>query len=1539
MRKSIGIALLVLLSLAAAGQNITGPTTVNVGETHTYTFSNGVIYMSVSWMTGAGTVMSAWRSGATYYASIRWNAPTFTQLTLLDNTFTQRGSIWVNVVLPAPNTTYTIIPNCGSTTIMRNSAPPTGISWFWQTSSTGNSTTLGSASTLNITTTGTYFLRARHDASNTWSSTASSVGTIAVNQPPATPASATDGHAISNSPAQITVSVAAVSGATGYRWYSGGTMISGVTGNSYSPTVNAVSTVYGVEAMNGTCASPARRTVTAYRHPEPQITASNEGIITGGVAVTLSVNNYSYDSYQWINGTSDVAGATGQQLTTNQPGTYRVRVAKGTATGHNSVQTQGVFKGLQGQNRNFVAVHSLLRDGATVSQSADLPAEHKSTSVQYFDGMGRPNQSITWQGSPTRKDVVSTVEYDGLGRQFKTYLPYSEGGSAWLKTEALKSLSTSATNPQDIYRSGKQYLFYQNTNLIAQDQFPYAQTVFEPSPLNRVIEQGSAGAVWQPDATNSYASADRTVKKAYGLNESSEVLKWTYSAPTLTYPFGTLTASAAGTPVFYAAGELTRNRVKDEQGNEVLEYQDREGRVVLKRVQAASGSPSTTDANRDINFASTYYVYDVYGNLVSVIQPEGVRKLATEYFPTTITEQDRQSFLDRWAFRYVIDGAGRMVIKQVPGAGPVFMVYDNRDRLVLTQDANQRTTSRWSFTKYDALNRPVLTGMTVSPNDRVQMQTAVNTFYSTLTASTAWFETYVGNVAGNKHGYDNKSYPQESDEQNYLTATYYDNYNFRSTWVGSYGYVNEGLSEPGQGITYTQPTIENTRVIGQVTGSKVKVLDGGPTGGFTWLRSITYYDDKYRVIQTIADNYKGGSDRTSSVYDFIGKVLKTKSTHSTFTWKDRVAVRQEGNKIIRTAPGNSWGLSGIASEAQLAPGQDGWFEFVIGYGHAMLGVSDQNINAQMNTTDYGFWPAANSSRELQVYQNGNNKISLPVTMYESGDVLRLERTGTTVRYYHNNTLKYTGTLPSTGPLMADIAFSDANAYVVGARSSLATNVKTITRRFEYDHAGRLLRTWHQLDAQPEILLALNEYNELGQLVDKKLHISGQSVPVSPDPQVGQPGVLYNSVINSNAYNTSQSTYIASESITLSPGFHVPTGSTFHAKIGYSASDANARNALTTDAKQSVDYRYNIRGWLTSMNNARLANEAATNDDANDLFGMELGYESTLSGLGNTGLFNGNISGMKYSSYGNGPIKEKGYTYTYDALNRIAGSVYKERTGTVLNTWDTPANNALAETGFTYDLNGNILNLTRNDRRPSGLMDQLAYTYTGNQLLRVTDAGDDFAGFLDGQPGTGNDYTYDPNGNMTRDLNKGIGTSLTDATNLITYNFLNLPETVTKGTNSVRYIYDATGRKLTQVTTFGSQQKQTDYAGEFIYENDALQFINHEEGRIAVAATKMVYTHDGANTTGITAATSTLAPVTLNTQYYIRATAVGTTARQGMFPIGGTITVAAGEQYRIRAKGYRAGSSAVHLLVRANATDINWPGATLPSGSVNEAWAE
>ena len=65
------------------------------------------------------------------------------------------------------------------------------------------------------------------------------------------------------------------------------------------------------------------------------------------------------------------------------------------------------------------------------------------------------------------------------------------------------------------------------------------------------------------------------------------------------------------------------------------------------------------------------------------------------------------------------------------------------------------------------------------------------------------------------------------------------------------------------------------------------------------------------------------------------------------------------------------------------------------------------------------------------------------------------------------------------------------------------------------------------------------------------------------------------------------------------------------------------------------------------------------------------------------------------------------------------------------------------------------------------------------------------GFRDGI-NQGSDYEYDANGNLVKDLNKNISS--------ITYNYLNLPEEITVADSSIRFFYDATGRKVSKVVT-------------------------------------------------------------------------------------------------------------------------------------------
>ena len=190
----------------------------------------------------------------------------------------------------------------------------------------------------------------------------------------------------------------------------------------------------------------------------------------------------------------------------------------------------------------------------------------------------------------------------------------------------------------------------------------------------------------------------------------------------------------------------------------------------------------------------------------------------------------------------------------------------------------------------------------------------------------------------------------------------------------------------------------------------------------------------------------------------------------------------------------------------------------------------------------------------------------------------------------------------------------------------------------------------------------------------------------------------------------------------------------------------------------------------------------------------------------------------------------------------------------------------------YDLNGNIEVLKRHG--VSGLIDDLSYDYgTGstysNQLLSVTDVNtSDSTSFIDGNT-TGDDYLYDANGNMTKDLNKGI--------NEIKYNHLNLPEKVVfSAGDSLLYYYDAAGIKLKQeVYKAGTLETVREYVGEFYYENDTLKFIQHEEGRIVVDAARGVLDYqyhlkDHLGNTRLTFSTS-------NESYSIKATMEDTKA--------------------------------------------------------------
>ena len=255
----------------------------------------------------------------------------------------------------------------------------------------------------------------------------------------------------------------------------------------------------------------------------------------------------------------------------------------------------------------------------------------------------------------------------------------------------------------------------------------------------------------------------------------------------------------------------------------------------------------------------------------------------------------------------------------------------------------------------------------------------------------------------------------------------------------------------------------------------------------------------------------------------------------------------------------------------------------------------------------------------------------------------------------------------------------------------------------------------------------------------------------------------------------------------------------------------------------LTYAYNLRSWLTGISGTR--------------FTQNLYYNT---GVG-TAKYNGSISSMTWKSGNESTVR--GYKFTYDGLDRVLNATYGETASISTNA------NRFSENVTGYDKNGNIKSLQRYGQTGAsayGLIDNLTFTLNGNQLSRVDDAvmasayGGGFE-FKDGVKQVG-EYTYDANGNLTKDLNKGI----TD----IQYNCLNLPSAVTFSDGStITYVYAADGTKLRTVHKIGGATTTTDYCGNVVYENGAQKLLITEEGYITLSDNKYYYylkDHQGNN---------------------------------------------------------------------------------------------
>lgn len=614
MRALFSILFAMLVYQVATAQ-VSGPSSVNVDEQHTYEFSSQTLYPWGSFSCGNCSVISQSGSGYTYSAVIQFTTPGSATVTFKDNTGTERGTKTVSVIVPIPNTAFTSVKNCGSTTITRSSDPPAGIDWYWQTTSTGTSTANMTANQ-SITSTSTRYLRARWASTGEWSSSSQSTGSISVASTGlAAPGTSYGTYVISNASVAASVSASNVIGAVSYGWYdasSGGTLLATTVLPTYDVTVpsGTMQSLY-VEAFNG-CPGTSRKLARIEIYPEPIVASTNAATIRFSESVTLSVDNFSYDSYTWLDGNGNpIPGANSNSYTTSQVGNYAVRVTKSQAspftTSFITVRTD-----------NYITVSEILVPTSSESVATTLPIGEKTMSTQFFDGVGRPHQTVTRQGA-SLGDIVQVMSYDDFGRETVKYLPYvALEVNGWAKAGFIEKDRAG-------YSASPQAQFYQTAATISHDSRPFSESILEASPVSKVLKEYGPGEDWHAEV-----GEDKFIKFGYFVNKHTtqnsltdeKVIAWKVSAAGL--PERCASMDNYIVDGYYADGQLTIKVTTDEQGNIVREYTDRSGRIVLKKVQATS---TISSLNSDTNWALTYYIYDDLGNLVVVLSPEAVKAL------------------------------------------------------------------------------------------------------------------------------------------------------------------------------------------------------------------------------------------------------------------------------------------------------------------------------------------------------------------------------------------------------------------------------------------------------------------------------------------------------------------------------------------------------------------------------------------------------------------------------------------------------------------------------------------------------------------------------------------------------------------------------------------------------------------------------------------------------------------------------------------------------------------------------------------------
>lgn len=453
-------------------------------------------------------------------------------------------------------------------------------------------------------------------------------------------------------------------------------------------------------------------------------------------------------------------------------------------------------------NKNYVLTRT---PQIAVSNVNGLSSFDCLLNLEYMDDWGRSLQNIQIGITPSFKSLVNYQEYDKMGHPNKHWLPVPGTQADFLPLDTLKKRSRE---------------FYDG------DEWGYSLSIFEDSPLNRLVEKYEAGESWVGDPSGHTYRYDilppsasiRNYLATGGSNDTIVNIKLTG---------------------VYNAGDLLMLRDSNEDGSETVTYTDKLGRIVLKEYPGRH---------------FVYYVYDSNSRLRAVLPPQLSDAL------TTIGDtwsNFSSKLIRQYAYLYTYNEQGRCSHKRLPGVSWTYYHYDQSGQLILTQDGNMRKKGEYLFTIPDMHGRVALQGICKN-----SYPFASNPLQNATVRAIRNDQTNV------LKGYQVDGISLSSPT--IQTANYYDNYEF----MGKNGVPELNGSLLSKTSTSTYGICRSDAPTGFQTGQLVQLTNG------SFIYQTIYYDTRGRVVQHHSTNHLGRGEQIWYAYNFSGSIIKSKHTHT-----------------------------------------------------------------------------------------------------------------------------------------------------------------------------------------------------------------------------------------------------------------------------------------------------------------------------------------------------------------------------------------------------------------------------------------------------------------------------------------------------------------------------------------------------------------------------------------------------------------------------------------------------------------------------------